>query len=46
MPTVNVDKDVYEAFTTAVLAKHRKLRGAVQEEATAALRAHTKTLQP
>ncbi|MFO1533620.1 MAG: hypothetical protein ABR562_08025 [Thermoplasmatota archaeon] len=46
MPTVNVDAETYTAFTAAVLAKHGKLRGAVQEEATAAIRAHTTALRP
>jgi hypothetical protein len=46
MPAVNIDADVYAAFTAAVHGKHGKLRGVLQEEATAALRAHLSRLPP
>lgn len=45
MPTLNIDQDVYDRLRAVVFAKHGKLRGVLQEEATAALRAHIDHLE-
>jgi hypothetical protein len=44
VPTVNVDKATHELFTAFVFGRHGKLRGVLQNEASAALRNHIKLL--